>query len=629
VTVKILSVSLIWKAWGRCRWPERVHFLLGVTGIFLWGIVAEGGVVSSDLHLPSHGVQILGWSLLVTAAAILLLWRSAVDGKNYDWRFPTLLWLSIPARWEVVSSRLVPCKPLVGIVLPGLVALDIAWFMVPHRWKEAGRNALAGKGAPGVVFLALFVAYMAVGGRLLCTKGFHSGDEAHYLIQAVSLWEDGDLDLANNLGDDFVFTRECFERYHIAPMSSRGQAHSWHPFGLSLLLLPGYVLAGKFGATVTMAALGAAVGALMFTMARRIAGDAATAGRVCATFALTMPQIIYAVRAYPELPAAGAVMLAYYLLMLGDCDRRLWRYLVAGVALGYLPWLLIRRFHAPWLALNAAAVLKLRKRSDLRYWLALLAPQIALIGVLSWINAYRYAGNEVYPDFDGSPITGGLVSLRACGEVLTGLRWLEPDGLVGVFIDKRYGLVWSNLFLVLFVPVAAWTAFRQWRHEWPWLLSFAGVYLVAYGSTFSGWIAGFASHPPRYLVPVLPLLAIPLARLARVRPELWRGGGVRIGLLCAALALTAILRAPYRFECPYYAYARLHPAMNSLAAAFPWLRSAFHPAGVNVRHVAVAAVLTLFLGWLAFSRRGTRVSAAMFFLIAMAAAVISALAGRC
>jgi hypothetical protein len=63
----------------------------------------------------------------------------------------------------------------------------------------------------------------------------------------------------------------------------------------------------------------------------------------------------------------------------------------------------------------------------------------------------------------------------------------------------------------------------------------------------ASWTSGAASHPGRYIVAVLPFLALPLAWLAASRPNLWASGGVRVAGLCAALSLIALLRATIRF----------------------------------------------------------------------------------
>lgn len=172
----------------------------------------------------------------------------------------------IPLANSPAAGAFPPLRPLIAQVLPALVALDLAAWNLPARWRAAGRRALAGPRAGIWVPIALFAFHAAIAVYLLQTKGFKSGDETHYLLQTVSLWENGDLDLRNHLSDGFDFTRDDFAHDHIAPMSREGQAHSLLPCG------------------------------------------ALHAARATAAFSLTMPVAIYAARAHPEL-ATGAVCL--------------------------------------------------------------------------------------------------------------------------------------------------------------------------------------------------------------------------------------------------------------------------------------------------------------------------------
>jgi hypothetical protein len=334
-----------------------------------------------------------------------------------------------------------------------------------------------------------------------------------------------------------------------------------------------------------------------------------------------MPVAIYAARAYPEL-AAGAICLFVYdrVCQARSIGPRSW--LAVGLALGALPWLLTRRYHVPFVVLNMAAALVMWRARGWRNLAAWVLPQIALIGLLSAINAWRFSGNNVFADFQGSGMTSGLESIRATvGRLPHGMR-PDADGMIGIFVDRRFGLIWSNLFLVLLMPVAVAIGLRRWRQDWVWLSLFGGVYLLTCHSALASWTAGTASHPGRYLVAVLPFLALPLARWAAARPGIWTGGGVRVAGLCAALSLIALLRAPIRFECPYVAYTSVNPVMRDLGTALPWLRSFFRHDPVNWWHAVLTVAVLVGLGAWAFSRQGERIGAGAFFGSIVAAAVL-------
>ena len=85
------------------------------------------------------------------------------------------------------------------------------------------------------------------------------------------------------------------------------------------------------------------------------------------------------------------------------------------------------------------------------------------------------------------------------------------SGLVGLWIDRQSGLLaYAPLYWIL--PACWWLT---WKRTWPYVVPFLLLYLPA-AAFVIGWWAGFAPAA-RYLVPSVPLLAVPMIEALRYR----------------------------------------------------------------------------------------------------------------
>jgi hypothetical protein len=144
-----------------------------------------------------------------------------------------------------------------GILLAGL------W-----RWMS-GEPGLGHRASLGI-FLGAFLPYLFLGAHVTTAMSTTS-DEPYYLVVTHSLLHDGDADLANNLAarDYLPFYWGPLPRDRRAiRVTPDGQMYARLYQGFqSVLLLPGYALAGRSGAVATTNALAAAALVLMFRLA--------------------------------------------------------------------------------------------------------------------------------------------------------------------------------------------------------------------------------------------------------------------------------------------------------------------------------------------------------------------------
>jgi len=110
----------------------------------------------------------------------------------------------------------------------------------------------------------------------------------------------------------------------------------------------------------------------------------------------------------------------------------------------------------------------------------------------------------------------------------------EGEALLGVFDGPRVGRViallfspWRGLLLaapVLWLAPAGWLTLWRRRARRRELGLFAALVagFLLFNASFNGWHGGW-SYAPRYLVPMLPFLALPLVCVAQQRPRLLAG----------------------------------------------------------------------------------------------------------
>lgn len=348
-----------------------------------------------------------------------------------------------------------------------------------------------------------------------------TGDEPHYLLTALTLAEDRDLDVSDEIAAERY---EAFSEVGLNEQSRRlegGRMVSPHDPLLPLLLAPGAALAGWAGAKVTLALIAAATAALTLWVAvRRLGVPVAPGAIVVGVFAASAPLSAYGAQIYPELPAALAT-LAGVAVATGPASRAR----VAGLtaAITALPWLSVK--YAPVaVALTAVAAWTWWRRGEGRQvaWLgAVLGVSGALFVAAHWawyggwtpyaVGDHFVTGEFSVVGFDPNP--GG-----------------RSTRLVGLLVDREFGLAaWQPAWL-LAVPAVAALATRR-PSGWTYLLvpAAAGWLNATFVAlTMHGWW-----WPGRQVVVVAPLIVIAVAVwAAETRSRLaWTAGLGLVGVV--------------------------------------------------------------------------------------------------
>ncbi len=406
----------------------------------------------------------------------------------------------------------------------------------------AGRLSL--RRALVLVFLVGTVA-AAAGIGVRATFGAHVAvDEVQYLLSALSLAVDGNLDIADEWADQRWAAFADVEPPVQTEVLADGREISPHDPLLPVVLALPMGLFGWVGAKLALAGLaGLLAASTLWVAVRRFAIPLPLAAAGVGLASASAPLAVYGQQVYPELPAALAVVLAVAALLAARPTPG--SMLLLGAAVTALPWLSVK--YVPVAAVLALLAGYRWWRDGFRHSVAQLAGGLVGMGAL-YLLAHRFVwgGWTVYASGD---------HFQESGEF--GVVGFHPDyvgralRLVGLLVDRGYGLVpWQPGWLLL-VPALAAAAGLWWRARrlggddvasgpghtavlgWPLLAGWLVATFVAVTMTGFWW-------PGRQVVVVLPLALLLILRwLAGAGPMLHRIAGTlaAIGVLSYGLLL--------------------------------------------------------------------------------------------
>ena len=348
-----------------------------------------------------------------------------------------------------------------------------------------------------------------------------TADEPQYLLSALSLAEDRDLAIDDELAAQRY--RDFHEVRLPVQTQVRPDGHQVSPHDplLPVMLAIPMGLGGWAAAKAVLAVLaGVLAGLLVWTAHRRFAVPLRPAALTVLAFGVTAPLAAYATQVYPELPAALTVTVAMAALT-GRRTRR--DLVVAGLAVAALPWLGVKYVPVA-AALAAVALVVLARERRLRAAFGVLAG-LGAAGV-AYIVAHRllYGGWTVYAA--GDHFTGGELTVMGTHPDRIG----RSRRLAGLLLDRGFGLAaWMPGYL-LAVPALAVLARRR---PPGWVLL---VVPLAAGWATATWVA-LTMHgwwwPGRQVVVVVPCLVLAVA---------WWAAQSRVGrILVAATAAFGVV----------------------------------------------------------------------------------------
>jgi hypothetical protein len=397
-------------------------------------------------------------------------------------------------------------------------------------WKRVSLRRLAVELIPFAMAFAVFLAVF------LLMRPEPTGDEPHFLFVAQSIAYDGDVDLANDYASRERTLRIATSfpqdtNFQAADYRGTGQLRPLHGVGLSAALAVPTGIWGLTGARLFMVLIAALMADQLYRLLRDLRFR--RPWRILAWIATVfcLPVLVFTSQIYSEVPCALLLVVLLRIMVAGAGSPGLLA--LGSAACAGLVWL-----HVRYIPLSAGAMLGLAiaaagpgREEPTRSWLGSLR---ALAGRVARMLVTRWRTVTV-------PLAGPYI-LGVGGLAVAFYHWYGSidfkapyavwgDTTVG---DAGWNFVYDIVLTDLFNPVAGWIPFGpvQWiglaalgcaivRFGWP-AAACVGI-VVAYEllGASAGPNAGW-QLPARYLLVVIPLIAIPMATaLQRVRVARW------------------------------------------------------------------------------------------------------------
>ena len=379
------------------------------------------------------------------------------------------------------------------------------------------------------LFVLLAIAY-AFSMDIRASRGASiTGDEPFYLITTQSLLTDGDLDLRNQYETKSYrsFFNHTDDLWYQSAPTPDGRVLSPHNPGLSVLAIPGFLLAGRRGVQVQLLLMAAATMAFAFVLGDCLTGRRAICWLAALGVGLTATAFIYSSEIYPEFPAALALVVA--LLIATRRNTPGWRdTLYLAAALTAMCWL-----GSKYVALVLPVAVFFLFKADRPGQIVLVAVGSVSAALFAWFHLHVFGGltpygvNVVYDQWNTVEIFGGHVGFSE--------RYYR---IWGLFTDRRFGIGrWAPLLLAAAPALALLAASRIYQKSWERRLLLILIVIQLLIATFvaitmMGWW-----FPGRTMLTVLPLFVVPLALLIARASALGRAFIVALG--AHTLAITA------------------------------------------------------------------------------------------
>lgn len=367
-----------------------------------------------------------------------------------------------------------------------------------------------------LLFVLAFLVYQ------LCTvvivsKGFaFSGDEPWYLITTHSLYQDQDINVANNYDREDYFhfyPKTLYPKITLGKYGRFGKKGTDWIFpinqpGISVMMLPFYALSQIFKEKVlifiikgSLSIWAALLGVQLFLLANNLWKKEKLSLVLWFLFSLSAPVLFYAFHLYPEIPIAlFSVYLFRKILAKGPFSTR--QYTFFGFVLSLFLWFGLKYNMIFWPMLLISVYLLLREQKAGKKILGFLTfPALSLVLFYLYVHALYGTYNPI------SLYEGVLTPEKIAAFKQTLLKipiMLRIDTFFDYFLDQRDGLLlYSPLYFFSFLGIVE--AFRKAKKELVILLFLSVPFILNYA--FLSHRQG-SSPQGRVLTPIIWIMAV-------------------------------------------------------------------------------------------------------------------------
>ena len=461
------------------------------------------------LVFPQFFLFFLGFLFLLAISWLLV---AGIEKRFFFDERPSLLWENFYAylpfsfsllspillRYYLTSDDLkIRCNLLMGAMALAFVAIKLSqWFRRGRLRNFFSRgisrfSRLSLKKRLLILFLVAFLIYHLCA---LCfvSKGLaYSGDEPYYLMTTHSLYQDGDINLAQNYLDNDYFhfyPRELFPKLRLrayARFGKKGTDYVWpiNQPGVSVLMLPYYWLSQHFeGRTliyllkISLIVWAVLLGLQVYLLAREFWENEKVSLLLWFLYSFSAPVLFYAFHLYPEIPIA---LFSLYVFRKVRSTKRLTllQYFFLGFLIALFPWFGLKYGMVLWpLVLVSLYFLWKNHKAGWKAAGFLFFPVTSVVLFALYIH-------ELYGTFAPLAIYEGVLSaerIQAYREMIMKIPlMLRIDSFLDYFLDQRDGLLlYAPAYFFIFLGGVE--AFRRSKKDLFALLFISLPYLLNY-----------------------------------------------------------------------------------------------------------------------------------------------------
>ncbi len=378
---------------------------------------------------------------------------------------------------------------LLGNFYLGTLAIkSIIYFIFLWQNIKEQQDIQSNKGVKRTIFFSIFTVYMLI--TPWVNAAFYTdGDESRILLKAQSIVLDSDFDVTNNVDNIDNFAYHPDARWTL--WWGLG-TNSGHP----ILLTPGFILGGRFGATLIMNLFGAFLTLNLFLLIYHFTKSVSPSFLAALMASFTCPLGVYTLLLYPEIIAAAAG--PYLLRKLIELKNRreiinILTIIISAVFLIFLK----ERYVIILAVILIALIYKIRK--NIKY--ILIALGLTTLAIVLFIafdkitwnlnQTHRIVGSFFRIPARFSRITAGIV------------------GSTGLLLDQETGLlVYNPLYMLAFLGLTVGLIIKATRRKAFLILALFLPYYLVIGFNEEWEITGALA--PRYIIAVIPVLAVAL-----------------------------------------------------------------------------------------------------------------------
>jgi hypothetical protein len=488
-------------------------FLSLGTAIFIWLYIrtASFSILDHSFH-PSALYSIVATSIILAFLYFLWIflarWECRSFGGDYDHLLRegliTLLPLSLTLlspfmlKFYLTASDLKLRLNIMGsMIILAIICLKLAQLNRRKILKPAFERAI--KGFEGLstkkkLLLLFLISYILYNLCTFCivSKGFaYTGDEPYYLLTAHSLYQDQDINVANNYAQNDYFhfyPKKYFPDLRLRAYARFGRKGTNYAYpinqpGVSFLILPFYWLSRLFEGRALIFILKGSLsiwacflGLQLYLFSRERWEKESISLTLWFAYSFTAPILFYAVHLYPEVPVA-LFSLYVYRKVRSKTPLSLFHYFFLGFLLSLFFWFGLKYNMIFWPLLLVCCYFLFKKHKPGWRIAAFLFPPLLSLG-LNYFYIY-----ELYGSFNPIAIYEGVITTNTLQNykdiILKTPILLRIDSFFDYFLDQRDGLLlYSPLYFFAFLGLIE--IFRRSKRDFFILLFITVPFILNY-----------------------------------------------------------------------------------------------------------------------------------------------------